>query len=413
MIIYSDSPFSDTGFATVVRNIVDRYTDEKIRVFGINHFEHETRYAEHVEVVPAMSIRGALSGKANPYGYERFARMLDLEKEPDVVLTIVDPQVATNILPALKRFQDRGAKWIAYWPIDSHIVDVLREVVVAPDEIVFYTQYGKDEALKLFASAQTLVDKAKKAKIARAHVIPHGVDSRVFRAPESKVEAIKYRRAFLDDSRFEMNEQTQLFVSVNRNQPRKNYAQLIRAFATYQKTVEANSRLFLHCANEDTLGNIEDMSVVYGLKYGRDVILPKQDQETLPADKMFIPYFCADAFVTTTLGEGWGLTISEAAACGLPVVAPRNTCIEEVLEAYDMKFMYDAKIPTLIGQWDMYRTRYSGWDEDVVEAMRQAIGARGHHRAAAQRYAHEFEWSKIVAKQWAPLFDKTRASVKQ
>lgn len=412
MIIYSDSPFADTGFATVVRNIVDRYTDDKIRVFGINHFEHETRYAEHVDVVPAITIRGALSGKANPYGYERFASMLALEKEPDVLLTILDPQVATNVLPAIKKYQARGGKWIAYWPIDSHVVDVLRDVIVAPDEIVFYTQYGKDETLKLFDVTTSLVERVQKKKVLDAHIIPHGVDSKVFRAPESKAEAMKYRKAFLDDPRFEMNEQTQLFMSVNRNQPRKNYAQLIRAFATYQKTVEPNSRLFLHCAKNDTLGDIEEMSIVYGLKYGRDVILPKQDEEPLSADQMFIPYFCGDVFVTTTLGEGWGLTISEAAACGLPIVAPRNTCLEEVLEPYGMAWFYEAKIPTLIGAWDMYRTRFSGWDEDVVEAMKQAISFKGHHWTAAKRYAEVFNWNRIVADQWAPLFVKTLKSIR-
>jgi glycosyltransferase involved in cell wall biosynthesis len=412
MIIYSDSPFADTGFATVVRNIVDRYTDDSIRVFGINHFEHETKYADHVEVVPAITIRGALAGNANPYGYERFSAMLALEQKPDVLLTILDPQVATNVLPAIKQYQARGGKWIAYWPIDSHVVDVLRDVIVAPDEIVFYTQYGKDESVKLFDHDTTFAQKVQKERLSRAHVIPHGVDSKVFRAPVDRDEAMKYRKAFLDDPRFDMNEQTQLFVSVNRNQPRKNYAQLIRAFATYQKTVEANSRLFLHCANEDTLGKIDDMAAVYGLKYGRDVILPKQDEDTLSADRMFIPYFCADAFVTTTLGEGWGLTISEAAACGLPVVAPRNSCIEEVLAPYAMQFMYEAKIPTLIGQWDMYRTRYSGWDEDVIEAMKQAIEFRGHHAYAARTYAQAFEWNKIVAERWAPLFNATRAQIK-
>lgn len=417
MIIYSDSPFSDTGFACVVRNIVDRYKREEdpIRVFGVNHHETETQYNAHTSVVPAMDIREALKEKPDPYGYKRFARFLELEKEPSVVLTILDPQVATNVLDALRVFQARGGYWIAYWPIDSHVVSVLKEIISAPDEVVFYTKYGRDESLKLFKSpiegTSRMIEKISENKIAHASIIPHGVDSNVFRVPTAE-ERREARALVIENPVFGCDAKTQIFVSVNRNQPRKNYAQLIRAFARYQREENANSRLFLHCAKVDTLGDIEDMAIVYGLKYGRDVILPSQSEPTLPANKMHLPYWTGDAFVTTTLGEGWGLTISEAAACGLPVVAPRNSCIDEVLEPYGMQFMYKAQIPTIIGSWDMYRTRYTGHDEDIVESMHDAMMFSGHHEKAAKQYAEHFSWDKIVREQWAPLFDAAFSIVK-
>lgn len=412
MIIYSDSPFADTGFATVVRNIVDRYTpnDSDVTVFGINHHEMETQYNAWTSVVPAMDIREALKEKPDPYGYKRFARFLEMS-EPTVVLTILDPQVTTNVLDALRAFQSRGGLWIAYWPIDSHVVSVLKDVIVAPDEIVFYTQYGRDESLKLFNAdtltdaSQRLIEKSNVSRLKKAHVIAHGVDASVFYAP-SKEQAAKNRALIIENPRYECDDKTEIFVSVNRNQPRKNYAQLIRAFARYQRDVNANSRLFLHCAKFDTLCDIEDMAIVYDLKYGRDVILPNQSEPTLPANKMHLPYWTGDVFVTTTLGEGWGLTISEAAACGMPVVAPANSCIEEVLDPHALAFMYEAKIPTMIGSWDMYRTRFSGHDEDIVEAMRDAIKYKGHHDHVAKAYSDCFAWDKIVSEQWAPLLDE-------
>jgi glycosyltransferase involved in cell wall biosynthesis len=41
-------------------------------------------------------------------------------------------------------------------------------------------------------------------------------------------------------------------------------------------------------------------------------------------------YNASDIFLTTTLGEGWGLTFTEAAACKVPIVAPYSTSFMEM-----------------------------------------------------------------------------------
>lgn len=43
-------------------------------------------------------------------------------------------------------------------------------------------------------------------------------------------------------------------------------------------------------------------------------------------------YRSCDAYVCASRGEGWNLPMCEAAACGLPVIAPRNTAHEELLD---------------------------------------------------------------------------------
>lgn len=53
-------------------------------------------------------------------------------------------------------------------------------------------------------------------------------------------------------------------------------------------------------------------------------------------------YRSCDAYVTASRGEGWNLPMCEAAACGLPVVAPRNTAHAELLDD-STAFMFDAE----------------------------------------------------------------------
>jgi glycosyltransferase involved in cell wall biosynthesis len=43
-------------------------------------------------------------------------------------------------------------------------------------------------------------------------------------------------------------------------------------------------------------------------------------------------YRACNAYVTSSRGEGWNLPMCEAAACGLPVIAPRNTAHAEILD---------------------------------------------------------------------------------
>ena len=48
------------------------------------------------------------------------------------------------------------------------------------------------------------------------------------------------------------------------------------------------------------------------------------DITNYPEEKLGDVYRKADVFVAPTKGEGWGITIHEAKACGLPVIVPKN-----------------------------------------------------------------------------------------
>ena len=46
---------------------------------------------------------------------------------------------------------------------------------------------------------------------------------------------------------------------------------------------------------------------------------------------LLILYNAADVFITTSRGEGFGLTVAEALACGVPVIAQNVSAIPEVV----------------------------------------------------------------------------------
>lgn len=71
-------------------------------------------------------------------------------------------------------------------------------------------------------------------------------------------------------------------------------------------------------------------------------------------------YRSCDAYVTASRGEGWNLPMCEAAACGLPVVAPRNSAHAELLDD-STAFMFDTEGTAV---WESGQT-VSPWYEGV------------------------------------------------
>jgi glycosyltransferase involved in cell wall biosynthesis len=81
----------------------------------------------------------------------------------------------------------------------------------------------------------------------------------------------------------------------------------------------------------------------------------------------------ADLLITTTTGEGWGLSITEAMASKLPVVAPNHTACREIIGSdWDRGFLVESggKDGTFTwGPHDRNVLRPRVWIDDMVIKM--------------------------------------------
>lgn len=160
----------------------------------------------------------------------------------------------------------------------------------------------------------------------KMRVIAPGTGLRRFTAGTGPVEQLSvYRRCrpFLADPR------KPVILALSRPDPRKNIAKLIEAYGTSQELQEL-ANLIIVAGNREDIREMDDSSQevmqdilldidLYDL-YGK-VAYPKQHQ----ADEVPLFYQMAaglsGVFVNPALTEPFGLTLIEAAACGLPVVA--------------------------------------------------------------------------------------------
>lgn len=117
-------------------------------------------------------------------------------------------------------------------------------------------------------------------------------------------------------------------------EPRKNYVNLIRAFAALHRTAQLPHRLVIAGGRGWLYQSIFDTVTQLGLQ--RQVqFLGYVDEADLPT-----LYSLADAFAFPSRYEGFGIPVIEAMACGTPVVTANNSSLPEA--AGDAALLIDA-----------------------------------------------------------------------
>lgn len=351
VLVLADSPAVATGFAQVARNILKILHDSgeyKITVIGINQSDYYDREKYPYAIYEAAPNLVRDLKYRDLYGRQRMLDFLG-SGEFDILFTIQDTfimeDVAQHIVLAkvkmaqknqeLGRQRYKPFKWIFYFPIDGTPKSnwILKSAILA-DYPVCYTNWGKELALDVASPdipaserLQKLEDYAKKIR-----VIYHGTNLTDFH-PVEQEKAREFRTRYFNgkaDGKF-------LVLNVNRNQPRKD---LPRTLAAFDKLVQRHpdSFLYIHCQAQDQAGDIFEVARNFkNIHLGENWTVPQDfsANKGIPISDLNLLYNAADCAVTSTLGEGWGLSITEAMATETPIVAPRNSSVPEILGEND------------------------------------------------------------------------------
>jgi len=117
-------------------------------------------------------------------------------------------------------------------------------------------------------------------------------------------------------------------------------------------------------------------------------------------------YNAADLYLTTSLGEGWGLGITEALGCGCPAAVPMHTSCAEIADTVDTLGMCKrvVRLPIeghgLVQSFDNSRWRQRVRVDEAAERIQRFIKA-GHHKvrpALNESVAQWLSWDRIAAR---------------
>lgn len=116
-------------------------------------------------------------------------------------------------------------------------------------------------------------------------------------------------------------------------------------------------------------------------------------------------YCGANAYVSASRGEGFNLPAAEAAACGLPVIVPDNTCHGEIFGPEAMLFKPDGVKKYPEGDWisDWYKGQlFSRFGTPSIRRlatlMSDAVGARGVSEKLREKITTKYTWDAAAAR---------------
>jgi D-inositol-3-phosphate glycosyltransferase len=297
-----------SGFGLATHKILEtvhKYFD--VCVLGLNY-----RGDPHPYPYPIY----AASPGGDSFGLGRLIWMCDIWK-PDVIVIQNDPWNFPAYRQVLTTEDETYHGEYANVPVvgivavDGRNIDgsALNDLDLA----IFWTEFGLEEARKGgFTKPGT--------------VVSLGVDREVY-FPESRKaarEAIGIPSAFHDSF---------IIGNVNRNQPRKRWDLTLQYFADWVKSRKLDDvYLYLHTApTGDTGVRVQQYAAYLGI-VDRIMLRTPPVWYGVPEEELRHTYNAFDLSMTTTQGEGFGLTTLEAMACGIPTVGPRWSGLESWAE---------------------------------------------------------------------------------
>jgi glycosyltransferase involved in cell wall biosynthesis len=368
---HSNAPWVNTGYGVQTRHFVPR-----IKAMG-----YETA---------VLAYFGLAGGMLNLNGIPIYPMLY--QPFGNDVLTAHSGNFGANVLMTLTdtwildpNAIAPGLRWIPWYPID-HIDlpgQVKRNLLTAYRRIAM-SKFG-----------QKLVQDAGMP----SYYIPHGVDTNVFK-PMDKVECRK--QLGWPQDKYIMG-----MVAMNKGNPsRKSFVEILTAFANFRK-VHTDAMFYAHtavCENRENDGvNLIELCRQLGLQVGKDVLFPDQYMLTIgiPDVGMALMYNAIDVHVLVSTGEGFGIPILEAQACGTPVIVGDWTAMSELCFSGRLIDKSDAD-PVYTGL-NAYQLK------PRIRAIELAMHAEYKNPSPhdkAVRHAAEYDVNVVAEKYWKPVLEE-------
>lgn len=316
ILYYGDSPLTYTGLAHISYQIITALEDDfDITVCAINQF---------TEVPQGLKYKlFASQSPANDPLNQTLLTMLIEESRFDILFLAVDWNYVTPLNPIIeKKLKKEKFKIILYTPIDvEEIRKELVEQFLLYDYIVTYSEEGV-----------RVLTKSLGKKYDKISYIECGVDSNTFH-PLSLNKIRKERKKI-----FKIEDRDFLIINVSRNQWRKDLGRSMFVFKLWRDYLNSldpkvKTKLYIHAADNDVGGNLG--AVAYSLGIENDFLtLPGSifEQGGVKPEFLNTLYNCADLLISTSIGEGWGLPITEAMCAKTPVLVPYNTAMIDLVK---------------------------------------------------------------------------------
>lgn len=399
---YSDF-LCNTGFGTVAHELVKRLNKTgkyEFIVQGINHYgnPYNVKTSQYYDLkdIPVHPANDSES----LFGYQKFATLLS-EIEPDLLFVLQDHFNLMPLQDCLEKARKHiKFKYIFYFPVDGMLKKIwVDKAISLADYPVAYSKFGKEQVSSL-------------ADLPNLKIIPHGVNLDVFKPVFNEDQKEAFRKEYFGAK---LPEKAFLIGNINRNQPRKDIPRTILAFSIFKRLhPEIPAYLYLHMNIKDRAGhNLHDFIQHNVPENLWDYFLfPNEEvfgNHKMPKETLVKVYNALDVLVSTSWGEGWGLSTTEAMACKIPVIVPRNTVNPELIGDSEQRgYLTECGNEFITPIYDNNLIRPLTDVKDLIKKLYTVYKKREEAKEKAEvayKWIQDYSWD-IIAKQWEELFDR-------
>lgn len=285
--------------------------------------------------------------------------------------------------------------WVAWMPVDTETLQ--KQVYENAKKAYMLFVYSQDGQRQLAAAGL------------ESEWIPCSVDTNVYK-PQDVTPAVIAQLGFPADirDRFVVG-----MVAMNKGwPPRKCFYENIAAFAALQKK-HGDCALYLHTSiggGPEQIDLAEYISHI-GLEIGKDVFFADQYGMLLgyPDEMMVALYNLMDVHLLVSRGEGFGIPLIEAQACGTPVITGDWTSMPEILFSGWKVDRKDADpFYTALGAW-----QFTPRVPAIAEKLEMAYQMRGNadYRKRARKGAMAYDADRVMERNWLPALAKLQAKI--
>jgi glycosyltransferase involved in cell wall biosynthesis len=205
-------------------------------------------------------------------------------------------------------------------------------------------------------------------------------------------------------------------VAANKGNPsRKAFDSQFAGFAQFAKA-HPDAVLYCHSAKaehgENCGVNLPELAAYHGLIDGTNILFPDAYRNIIGFDDAYMRavYSAADVTLMATMGEGFGIPIVEAQACGSPVIVGDWTANAELCFSG-----WKIDKPKAVPMWTALGTyQYHVMPGAVSDALEKAHTMRGNqdYRNRARKGALQYDADKVTEKYWKPYLEKLEAELR-
>lgn len=374
----SNAPWAGTGYGMQTKLMIPRLLADGHEVaVAANHGLSGAPMTDPATGVPVFGNVSDTYQNDVLLGYDELFRAGD----PGWIITLYDVWVYDP-----PRFKDaRIASWT---PVDHY---------PAPPRVAAWCRDHETIAMSRFGES------ALREAGVSPHYAPHALDLDVWKPTPSGARA---QLGIPDDAFLVM------INAANKGNmpPRKAWGEMLSAIALFMRE-RPDVYVYIHSEQSGTHGGVDIPILMAALDLPPDRFRwPNQLAYLaglIPQGTLAALYSTADVLLASSMGEGFGIPVIEAQACGTPVIVTNFSAQPELVGA-----------GWTVGYQPWWDFTQGSWFAmpliaQIVKALHASYEARGDQSLAAAAVAKgaEYEADKVYAEHWRPILASLEAKL--